>query len=262
MRASPPSGGTVKPLLPFAAATAAFLAAAGPAGADFLNISNFTGVDAGDATKGPVSPGGNQAYGSTLSAGGVTLTSQLNGSTGSQLALAGDRVLNGGLGVGNPGGANNIGFTRSVNNSDTVAESIALDFGSDVGSLDALYFANAFSGAASVITISGFADDPNASSSDGSVSYDASSMTLTFTVTGQGNVVVDGDDLGNFVSTLSFADGAAATGGIVVGNGTTPSEANEFGLRGLSVTAVPEPASVAGLLSMGGLVLLRRRRGR
>lgn len=215
------------------------------AGAALFLVEDFTGVDENDATKGPT-----HAYGSTLSAGGHTLTSQLNGSEASQLAYAGDRTIVAGLGVGNPGEPDNVGFTRSINNSETDAETIQLDLADGQG-LTTLYVANGASATASVVTISGFASDPGASSADGTTGYSAG--TLTWEVSSQNSLELGGLT-GNQISVLNLADASASSGAsLVFGNGTVPSEANEYGLRAFE--AIPEPsAGVLFLFSVVGLM--------
>jgi hypothetical protein len=236
-------------LVALAAATAAL-----PSGAATILVEDFTGLDAGDSTKGPT-----QAYGSSLSFAGFTLTSQLNGVTGSQLAYAGDRVITAGLGVGNPGQTDNIGFTRSINNSATIAESIRLAVPAlGYGGLSSITISNGFSGVPSVVSISGFASDPLATSAVAAdaLSYDAMTQTLSWTPAG--NEV--GNPLSAQASTIFLGNPAAVAPGssIVLANGTTPSEGNEYGLRAFSFM-IPEPTAGALALLVGLGFVLRRR---
>ena len=231
-------------------ATLAILSTAAVASADLVGVESFSGTDAGDNNLGP-----SQFLGPSLSSGGTTLQSQLNGVAGSQLAYAGDRVISAGLGVGQPAADGpSVGFTRSINNNATDSESIAMTLSAGDG-LGALYTSNAASGVPSIVTVSGFSADPMASSSDGAVAY--ANGAVTWTVASQSGMNADFSGL---VSVLSFGDLSASDGAtLVFGNGTAVTEGNEYGLRGFDISAVPEPTSLA-LLGIGGLALVRRRR--
>ncbi|HEX6960948.1 MAG TPA: hypothetical protein VF175_03720 [Lacipirellula sp.] len=210
-------------------------------GAGLVLVEDFTGVDAGDTTKAAL-----QYNGNTLSFDGHMLSSQLDGAVGSQLAYAGDRAIVAGLGVGQPAANGpSVGFVRSINNGDAALgapdESVALSLAAADG-LSTLYIANGFSGVASVVTIGGFAMDPQAASPNGTVAY--SSGTVTWTVTSQGALTLGGLT-GNQISTLNFAAPGASLGAtLIFGNGTDPSEANEYGLRAFETVTVPEPSSL------------------
>ena len=233
-----------------AVASLALLATAAVAGADLVGVEDFTGVDAGDPTLAPA-----QFNGQSLSFNGYTLESQLNGASGSQLAYAFDRLIASGLGVGQPAtDGPSVGFTRSINNDASNMESAALTLTAGDG-LAALYTSNAFAGVPSIVTISGFASDPMATSSDGTIVF--SGDTVIWAVTAQDGMNAD---FSGPVSVISFGDLSASDGAtLVFGNGTAATEGNEYGLRGFDISAVPEPTSLS-LLGLAGVAVLRRRR--
>ncbi|QDU89625.1 hypothetical protein Pla175_30180 [Pirellulimonas nuda] len=190
-----------------------------------LTNGDFTGVSPTDPAVGLAQYNGN----SLASVGSFVLTAQLDGSPASQLALDGSFNLGAGLGVGQPAGLGpSVGFTRSINNNGTNAESIRLDLPlAGFSGLAKIVVSNA---TASVVSISGFASDPMAT---GTGTIDFLSGTLTWT-----NPTSDvGNPLGANAATLTLGNAAsvAAGGSLTFSNGSTTGGNNQYGFRAIEL---------------------------
>lgn len=200
-----------------------------------------------------------QFNGGSVSTDGFTLTSLLNGSDGSQIAVAGSRQISDGLGVGQPGADGpNIGFTRSINNNGSNAESIDLDITATAagGQYEYLTAISVSNFQDSIVVISGFADDPGASVTNGTISYDGAG-----TLTWQG-------PLGGGVETVSLSNPAATPIGTTLNFSNAQTNAsqansgnNQYGLRSISFEAVPEPGTaLMALIGIAATTAIRLRR--
>ena len=157
-----------------------------------------------------------QYNGNTLAYDGFYLSALSNGVRNVQLTTDYLKDLDRGIGV------NTLGFTRSINNNGTISEAVDFHISRDAakggyGGLTGIEVA----GGASIIVIKGFAADPEATTSNGTVSYSTNRLVWTQSSGG---------------GTLSFSNSQAAPTGTTlrISNGSTNGTADQFGLCSFS----------------------------
>ncbi len=160
-----------------------------------------------------------QFNGNTVAYDGFYLSALVNGINNAQIST--DYLKNLDLGVG----VNELGFTRSINNNGTTSEAVDFHISTDAakggyGGLCGLEAA----GGTSTIVIDGFAADPQASTSNGTVSY-ASNRLVWAQSSGGGSIA--------FSSALASPVGTT----LRISNGSTSGASDQFGLLSFSYMA-------------------------